>query len=270
MSAIEAIRQTGDVKLTSRQVKTSRLSRKLFGMEGDLALKNFKRNRRRYRATVISLVVSIVLFVSASSFTHYMSSGTDSVYGGYTYDVSVYPRYEKDTDRVLPLLAGLPDVEEYAVLRGATGTVRVPREALSPRLLQNGVLQEDGDGYYTLEVTVQAFGESAFSAYLKRLGLDPAAYRDPEAPKARGARTPSSITTTASGRSTASSPRPLPLWKSRAGYPPANLKRRMPGRPSPSRWTSAPPPTPRPSAATRPRSTTTFSSMCRMRSTTGP
>ena len=184
MSAIEAIRQTGDVKLTSRQVKTSRLSRKLFGMEGDLALKNFKRNRRRYRATVISLVVSIVLFVSASSFTHYMSSGTDSVYGGYTYDVSVYPRYEKDTDRVLPLLAGLPDVEEYAVLRGATGTVRVPREALSPRLLQNGVLQEDGDGYYTLEVTVQAFGESAFSAYLKRLGLDPAAYRDPEAPKA--------------------------------------------------------------------------------------
>ena len=82
------------------------------------------------------------------------------------------------------LLAGLPDVEEYAVLRGATGTVRVPREALSPRLLQNGVLQEDGDGYYTLEVTVQAFGESAFSAYLKRLGLDPAAYRDPEAPKA--------------------------------------------------------------------------------------
>lgn len=184
VSAIEAIRQTGDVKLTSRQVKTSRLSRKLFGMEGDLALKNFKRNRRRYRATVISLVVSIVLFVSASSFTHYMSSGTDSVYGGYTYDVSVYPRYEKDTDRVLPLLAGLSDVEEYAVLRGATGTVRVPREALSPRLLQNGVLQEDGDGYYTLEVTVQAFGESAFSAYLKRLGLDPAAYRDPEAPKA--------------------------------------------------------------------------------------
>ncbi len=73
-----------------------------------------------------------MLFVSASSFTHYMSSGTDSVYGGYTYDVSVYPRYEKDTDRVLPLLAGLPDVEEYAVLRSATGTVRVPREALSP------------------------------------------------------------------------------------------------------------------------------------------
>ena len=34
VSAIEAIRQTGDVKLTSRQVKTSRLSRKLFGMEG--------------------------------------------------------------------------------------------------------------------------------------------------------------------------------------------------------------------------------------------
>lgn len=42
VSAIEAIRQTGDVKLSSRQVKTSRLSRRLFGMEGDLALKKLQ------------------------------------------------------------------------------------------------------------------------------------------------------------------------------------------------------------------------------------
>lgn len=183
VSAIEAIRQTGDVKLSSRQVKTSRLSRRLFGMEGDLALKNFKRNRRRYRATVFSLVISIVLFVSASSFSQYMASGTDSVYGGYTYDVSVYPRYPKDTERALPLLTGLPDVKEYTVLRGATATVRVSRDALSPRLLQHNVLQENDDGTYTIEVTVQALGEASFRAYLSRLGLDPAAYRDTSAPK---------------------------------------------------------------------------------------
>lgn len=232
-------------------------------MEGDLALKNFKRNRRRYRATVISLVVSIVLFVSASSFTHYMSSGTDSVYGGYTYDVSVYPRYEKDTDR------GTPPAGRPAGCRRIRGPARrhrhrprSPRGAVPPSAAKRR-LTEDGDGYYTLEVTVQAFGESAFSAYLKRLGLDPAAYRDPEAPKAvvqdavqyyhdgkrqidrLFSKAPSSLEIT--GRISS-----------------GESEEEDAGRPSPSRWTSAPPPTPRPSAATRPRSTTTFSSMCRM------
>ncbi|NLX70189.1 MAG: FtsX-like permease family protein, partial [Clostridiales bacterium] len=64
ISPIDAIRQTIDIKLTTRQVRTWKLVRKLFGMEGDLALKNLKRSRKRYRSTVISLFMSIVLFVS--------------------------------------------------------------------------------------------------------------------------------------------------------------------------------------------------------------
>lgn len=67
ISAMDAIRQTTDIKLTSKKVKTSRLTGKLFGLEGNIALKNLKRNRRRYRSTVLSLFISIVLFVSASS-----------------------------------------------------------------------------------------------------------------------------------------------------------------------------------------------------------
>lgn len=51
----------------NRKLRTSRVTRFLFGVEGELALKNLKRNRRRYRATVLSLLISIVLFVSFSS-----------------------------------------------------------------------------------------------------------------------------------------------------------------------------------------------------------
>jgi len=36
-------------------VKTSKLVYKLFGFEGMIASKNFKRNRRKYRTTVVSL-----------------------------------------------------------------------------------------------------------------------------------------------------------------------------------------------------------------------
>jgi len=89
VSAVEAIRQSRDIKMENRPVKTSKLTYKLFGLPGVLANKHYKRNKKKYRATVISLFMSIVLFVSASSFTDYMmetvggglsTSGFDLVY----------------------------------------------------------------------------------------------------------------------------------------------------------------------------------------------
>lgn len=68
VSPIDAIRQSRDLLVKSKQVKTSKLTYKLFGFEGMLAKKNFKRNRKRYRSTVFSLFVSVVLLFPASSF----------------------------------------------------------------------------------------------------------------------------------------------------------------------------------------------------------
>lgn len=88
ISAVEAIRQSKDIKLETKPLKSSKLIYKLFGLPGMLASKHYKRNRRKYRTTVISLFMSIVLFVSASSFTDYLM---ETVGGGLTtsgYDLS--------------------------------------------------------------------------------------------------------------------------------------------------------------------------------------
>jgi len=77
VSAVEAIRQSSDIKNT-KPVRTSKITYKLFGLSGVLAAKHYKRSRKKYRATVVSLFMSIVLFVSASAFTDYL---TDSVSG---------------------------------------------------------------------------------------------------------------------------------------------------------------------------------------------
>ena len=63
MSAIEAIRQNGDIQLSRRKVRCSKIFRKLFGVEGVISRKNFKRSGKRYRTTIFSLFVSIVMFV---------------------------------------------------------------------------------------------------------------------------------------------------------------------------------------------------------------
>ena len=83
VSAVEAIRQSMDIKVSGRPVRTSKLAYKLFGLPGVLAGKHYKRNRKKYRTTVVSLFMSIVLFVSAAAFTDYM---TESAEGGLASD----------------------------------------------------------------------------------------------------------------------------------------------------------------------------------------
>ena len=77
VSAVEAIRQSMDIKVSGRPVRTSKLAYKMFGLPGVLAGKHYKRNRKKYRTTVVSLFMSIVLFVSAAAFTDYMMESAE-------------------------------------------------------------------------------------------------------------------------------------------------------------------------------------------------
>lgn len=76
VSPIDLVRQASDIKM-KKKVTGAKLFTKLFGAEGLLAAKNYSRNRKRYRATVVSLSVSIILFITASSFCSYLTKATD-------------------------------------------------------------------------------------------------------------------------------------------------------------------------------------------------
>jgi putative ABC transport system permease protein len=71
--ALDAVRNTGSLKKESfDKIKRSTLSRKLLGIEGEIAYKNLRRNRKRFRITVFSMIISIVLYIAFSSFMTYM------------------------------------------------------------------------------------------------------------------------------------------------------------------------------------------------------
>lgn len=114
VTAVDAIRQSGDVKLskreekklckeetTSKKTKMEMLIYRMFGLPGMIADKYYKRSKKKYRTTVVSLFMSIVLFVSASAFTSYL---TDSIKSGfsengydivYNYDPTMYMTLEE-------------------------------------------------------------------------------------------------------------------------------------------------------------------------------
>ncbi len=77
VTAIEMIRENDEIKIPRKNVKTPKWIRKIFGMEGEIALKNMKRNKRKYRVTLLSLFISIVLFISFSTYLQYGLSITD-------------------------------------------------------------------------------------------------------------------------------------------------------------------------------------------------
>ncbi len=71
ITPIEAIRLNDDIKIKNKKLKTGKWVSKLFGVEGEIALKNIKRNKKKYRITIASLFISIVLFISFSTFVEY-------------------------------------------------------------------------------------------------------------------------------------------------------------------------------------------------------
>lgn len=87
VSAVEAIRQNNDIKAKNKKLKTSKIIYKLFGMPGVIADKHYKRSKKKYRATVLSLFMSIVLFVSASSFTSYLTQTVDDASNASQFDI---------------------------------------------------------------------------------------------------------------------------------------------------------------------------------------
>ncbi len=122
ITPIDAIRQTMDVKLTAKAVRTSKLTRKLFGLEGELALKNMKRNRLRYRTTLFSLVVSLCLFLSASAFTYYLSNAFLMSNDTIDCDLNINGYYDGDLQQLLTVSQeiGNLDVVDSAVIMTPT------------------------------------------------------------------------------------------------------------------------------------------------------
>lgn len=192
-SAIEAIRQNKDIAIRSKKVKTSKLTLKLFGFHGMLAAKNYKRNRKKYRATVISLFLSIVLFISASSFCAYLTKSAGDVLSDSDYDIS-YSYSPENGYSVEPLRAKLSNVEgvtgsSYSSaiwLEGYVSSSSLSKSYLDYRKQQEeyGALLENNEENTSTNFYVNFIADDTFKNYLKDNGLSEEDYFDTEHPKA--------------------------------------------------------------------------------------
>ena len=187
VSAIDAIRQSGDVKIRAREVKTSRLTQKLFGFEGMMASKNFKRNRKRYRSTVISLFLSVTLFISASSFCSYL---TDIVKDETSYisdvDISYYTVGDDkpDPNMTLDMLSAVNGVEKSAYVENNYQTMFFDSDVLTPELIEKVGSFDIGDGdTSSINLRFAFLDDTSFNMLCEENNIDPSEFFDTASPK---------------------------------------------------------------------------------------
>lgn len=196
VSAVEAIRQNADIAARATQVRSSRLMYRLFGLPGMLAGKYFERSRKKYRATIVSLFMSIVLFISASAFTAYL---TDSVEGGfstYGYDL-VYssnndPADKASRDELLAQLGGAADIEKSAYTQTQVYPAKIAGAYLTAAYKNNQVKaqQETRIAKYADTVSGDAIvsvifvDDASFRELLAENKLSQQDFMNPDSPKA--------------------------------------------------------------------------------------
>lgn len=168
ISAIDAIRESKDVKITRKKLKTSKLFKKIFGIEGEIASKNLKRSKSKYRTTVFSICISVVLFISISSFIEYGFKINSLYYEKTDANIIVFdsnnnyksvPEYFKNITR-------LNNIEEYSIIKDLNASMSISdyasKDALDTYL--EGELEE-------FNIRLIAIGELEYKNYIKKLGL---------------------------------------------------------------------------------------------------
>jgi putative ABC transport system permease protein len=174
-SVIETIRQTDDIKMKPKEVKTSKLISLLFGLEGTLALKNFKRNKKRYRSTVISLFVSVVLFISANAFGTYLKRGTEMTLLNVDYDISLtasqssWHLEDEQLLRVYDRMKSEDDVTKSTYANRVNCSAPAKKSDFTERYLE--YMNADTGDDVTCYLSVYFIDDITYQQYLESLGL---------------------------------------------------------------------------------------------------
>ena len=168
ISPIEAIRGNDDIKIKAKKVKTSKITKKLFGIGGAIASKNLKRNKKKYRTTVISLVVSISIFISLSSFLDYGGKIVNVYYKDLGYDISVYDGTVENYNEIIKL----DNVEEYSYSYMTEGSVDINKygSEFGKRIAK--------DSEETNSITIVLINNDYFKKFIEHLGIQSTNYKD--------------------------------------------------------------------------------------------
>ena len=166
ISPIDAIRESSDIKIKKNKNKEYKITKRIFGIEGIIARKNFRRSKKKYRTTIFSIFLSIVLFISMNAFAESVFGLSSLQYNDSRINLIVYENQSKtneENEEYFNKIKDLEGVKEYAILKNTHAYIDT----------QKMYTQKAYDQYKDMNaLVIYAIGEEAYRNYIAELGLN--------------------------------------------------------------------------------------------------
>ena len=175
ISPIVAIRNSEDIKVKNNKLKAPRLIKNIFGIGGVISYKNLKRSKKKYRTTVVSIVVSIIVYLAVTGFINVAFSFIKYELPTDEYNITINYQQTKEKNaniyETIKNIENISNVEKFSYTSYTDYYISNPKYSeeylkVYPNRLQN--ISVDGEH---LDLVIVSKNE--FERYTKSLGIDP-------------------------------------------------------------------------------------------------
>ena len=169
VSEIDSIRNSANLKISSKKIKSPKYIKKLFGIGGVISFKNLKRNKKKYRTTIISITVSTFVFIALYSFMELAFQNVNNELKVSDFNISLSTNAINDYsyNKFLKTV-NLSGVEDYAILRNRE--LSFTGSHSSKEYLEYFGTKKESDAEE--HITIFAIGKKQYDKYIKSLGLN--------------------------------------------------------------------------------------------------
>lgn len=168
ISPLEAIKNSSNLKVG--KIKSSKLVKKIFKTEGELAYKNLRRNKGKFRITLFSLIISIVIFISFNGFVDMFIEANQINYGTITNDLTLYENKlftKEEVQNTINELKKINGIKDIAIDKGYNLNVHVDEKNinkdLKESLKQSGYVDMDNSTYNFINSRLSTPGDFSIS-----------------------------------------------------------------------------------------------------------
>ena len=173
ISPIESIRNSNEIKIKAKKLKTPKIIRKIFGIGGEISYKNLKRNKKKYRTTVISITVSVFVFIALSYFMNLAFSEIKNELNlrDYNLSVSMATKMDEQLKDKIEEATKLDNIKNYTILKYDSCNIENPKYSNEFKDYMNITSDKENiilDGY----INVESINNEQYKEYVKKLGLN--------------------------------------------------------------------------------------------------
>ncbi len=169
VSPIDSIRNSANIKINPKKIKSPKLIKNIFGIGGEISFKNLKRNKKKYRTTVISIVVSVFVFIALSGFMKLVFQQVDHELEISDFNISLSTTItNNESYNKFIETTRLDNIEDYTIFRSSEISFTGNHYNKEYAKFLNLAIDENKPTY----VSIISIGEEQFKKYVDSLGLN--------------------------------------------------------------------------------------------------